>query len=172
MGGAFPGKLHRASVGAVDDEKKMESFPEFGAGQAGKKFRFLDQVGSPEKPVASPPGTFNAEASSSQPLDLLPNGGAGRPQPISDLLAGNEFPRVLLKYYPKQFPHPSPVQPNRSLSRQLDIDQSDLDRDDQKQNRVEIHAHDLASFHIHCDRTFPALGPLGFDLDSIAVMLT
>jgi hypothetical protein len=110
MGGALPGKLHRASVGAVDDEKKMESFPEFGAGQAGKKFRFLDQVGSPEKPVASPPGTFNAEASSSQPLDLLPNGGAGRPQPISDLLAETNFPRT-----PQVFSEAVPPSFSRSI---------------------------------------------------------
>jgi hypothetical protein len=54
----------------------MESFPEIGAGEAGKKIRFLDQVGSPEKPITGSPGPFNAETSSSQPLDLLPDGGA------------------------------------------------------------------------------------------------
>jgi hypothetical protein len=53
----------------------------------------------------------------------------------------------------------------RSLSRQFDIDQSELDRDDQKQNRVEIHVHDLTSLHIHCDRMFPVLGHFGFRLD-------
>jgi hypothetical protein len=42
MGGTLPGKFQRAGVGAVDDGKKMEGFPEFGAGQADKKLRFLD----------------------------------------------------------------------------------------------------------------------------------
>jgi hypothetical protein len=113
MGGAFPGEFHRLRVGAVGDGKEKEVLPDFAMGQEGKKFRFLDQVRSPEKPVTGPPGPFNAESSSPQPLNLLPNGGSGGPQPPSDFLAGNESPLAFLEYPPEQLPHSSPVRENR-----------------------------------------------------------
>jgi hypothetical protein len=109
MSGALLGEFHRPVVGAVGYGEEMKGLPEIAAGQAGKQLRFLDPVGSPEKPVAGPPGSFNAEASASQPLHLLPYGGAGRSQPLSDFLAGNKSPLAFLEYPPEQFPHSSPV---------------------------------------------------------------